>query len=879
MYRVPIKELFIRFESNQDNGLSEKEAEKRLRKNGLNVFPSVKETTKLELLSRQFKNPLIFILVIAGIISLLLGKFIDSAVIFAAVFVNTGIGFFQEARSADIFKSLKKYVKESVFVLREGVIKEIAVTHLTVGDIILLKIGNKVPVDARLIFSRGLEVDESALTGESIPVKKYANILKKELSLGDRNNTVYMGTVVTAGEAKALVIGTGNNTEIGQIVFLTRSIFREKTLLQRKISRLGKFIGALVALIAIGIFALGFLRNMEFINIFILSVAIAVSAIPEGMPAALSVVLAVGTRKIFKEHGLIKHISASETLGSTTVICTDKTGTLTEGKMKVDTIITLEKDYSANDKLSKEINNILVFANEAIIEIKDNIVIFHGRPTDKALIQRVLDSGFNLKQASEKFPRLAMLSFDASRKYIASFHTAKKFSEQWKYNKKSNEKIEMFITGAPEVILENSILTNLQKNDLTEKYEAIAKQGFRIIALAKKEFNNNTISKNSKDEELEKQVKKLKFIGLVTVRDPIRASSKNMIEQAKRAGISVIMVTGDHKLTAQAIGNELGFVTEKDSVLTGLELDNISDSELEKRIKKISIFARVSPKHKMRIVEMLQKIGEVVAMTGDGVNDTPAIKRSDIGIAFNSGTDISKEVADLVLLDDSFSAIVHAIKQGRVAFLNIRKTVIYLLSDSFAEVLLIVVALVFNTPLPILAAQILWINLIEDSLPNFALAFEHGEQGIMDQKPIKKHESILNSEGKFIIFVIGGISSVLLVISFLWLYYILKLDLTTVRTFVFAALVTNSLLYIFSIKSLRTSLFKTRIFENKYLLLAVCIGFISLFASIYIPFLNIFLNTTPISFNLMVLVFAIGIIEVIFIELAKWAFNRKTRYL
>ncbi len=731
------------------------------------------------------------------------------------------------------------------------------------NDIILLKAGNKVPADSRLIFARGLEVDETSLTGESIPVKKYANILKKELSLGDRNNTVYMGTVITSGEAKALVVAIGNNTEIGQIVFLTQSVFREKTPLQHKISRLGKFIGALVVLISIGIFILGFFQNMEFSDIFILSVAIAVAAIPEGMPAALSVVLAIGMRKIFKEHGLIKHISASETLGSTTVICTDKTGTLTEGKMKAEIIITKEKEYMAKDNLSKEINCILGFANEAIIENRQGIVIFHGSPTDKAMMKRALDSGFNLKESLEKFPRLAMLQFNRDRKYIASFH------------KKSHEKIEAFITGAPEIILENSILTNKQKNNLTEKYEAIAKQGFRIIALAKRKFNRNIIAQNARDEELEKQVKKLKFVGFAMIRDSIRASSKNMIEQAEQAGIKVVMVTGDHKLTAKAIAKELGFRIEQDSVLTGLDLDNMSDSELEKRIKKISIFARVSPKHKMRIVEMLQKKGEVVAMTGDGVNDTPAIKKSDIGIAFNSGTDISKEAADLVLLDNSFSAIVHAIRQGRVAFSNIRKTVIYLLTDSFTEVFLIVVALIFHTPLPILAVQILWINLIETSLPNFALAFEHGEKGIMKQKPIKKYESILNSESKFIIFAIGGISSIILILAFLWLYYILKLDLIIVQTFVFATLGTNSLLYIFSIKALRTPLFKTRIFDNKYLLIAVGIGFSALFASIYAPFLNTFLHTIPISFNLIILVFAIGLIEVILIELSKWAFNNK----
>ena len=863
MYRISIKELFIRFESNQNKGLNEKEVEKRLRKNGLNILLRSKQTTKLELLFRQFKNPLIFILLIAGAISIALGKFIDSGVIFVAIFVNIGIGFFQESRSADIFKSLEKSVKENAFVLREGKIKEISATHLVIGDIILLKAGNKVPADSRLIFARGLEVDETSLTGESIPVKKYANILKKELSLGDRNNTVYMGTVITSGEAKALVVATGNNTEIGQIVFLTQSVFREKTPLQHKISRLGKFIGALVVLSSIGIFILGFFQNMEFSDIFILSVAIAVAAIPEGMPAALSVVLAIGMRKIFKEHGLIKHISASETLGSTTVICTDKTGTLTEGKMKAEIIITKEKEYMAKDNLSKEINCILGFANEAIIENRQGIVIFHGSPTDKAMMKRALDSGFNLKESLEKFPRLAMLQFNRDRKYIASFH------------KKSYEKIEAFITGAPEIILENSILTNKQKNNLTEKYEAIAKQGFRIIALAKRKFNRNIIAQNARDEELEKQVKKLKFVGFAMIRDSIRASSKNMIEQAEQAGIKVVMVTGDHKLTAKAIAKELGLKIERNSVITGLELDNMPDSELEARIKKISIFARVSPKHKMRIVEMLQKKGEVVAMTGDGVNDTPAIKKSDIGIAFNSGTDISKEAADLVLLDNSFSAIVHAIRQGRVAFSNIRKTVIYLLTDSFTEVFLIVVALIFHTPLPILAVQILWINLIETSLPNFALAFEHGEKGIMKQKPIKKYESILNSESKFIIFAIGGISSIILILAFLWLYYILKLDLIIVQTFVFATLGTNSLLYIFSIKALRTPLFKTRIFDNKYLLIAVGIGFSALFASIYAPFLNTFLHTIPISFNLIILVFAIGLIEVILIELSKWAFNNK----
>ncbi len=861
MYRIPIKKLFIRFESKQNKGLSDKEAEKRLRKNGLNILSRAKQTIKLELLLRQFKNPLIFILLIASIISLILGHFVDFVIILAAMFISTGIGFYQEARSSDIFKSLRKSVKENAFVLREGQIKEINATHLVEGDIILLKAGDKVPADARLISARSLEADEAMLTGESIPVKKEAKVFKNELSLGDRNNILYMGTVITDGEAEALVVATGVNTEIGQIVLLTQSVFVENTPLQKRIGRLGKFIGIAITIITIGIFSLGFLRNMEFAEIFVLAVAVSVAAIPEGMPAAISVVLAIGTQKIFKEKGLIKNIAASETLGSTTFICTDKTGTLTEGKMKVDKIITKDKEFKLSDKLSKEISDILGFANEAIVEHKEGIDVFHGRPTDKAIMQRAIASEFNLKSSLKKHPRLAMLPFNRNRKYIASFH------------KKNKEKIEVFVAGAPEVILYNSILSEKTIKDLTEKYEALAQKSFRVIAIAHREFSSNLLSKDLKNEELEKQIKKLKFVGLVTLRDPVRLSSKNMIEQAEQAGIKVVMVTGDHKLTAKAIAEKLGLKIEQGSVVTGLELDNMPDSELENRIKKINIFARVSPKHKIRIVEILQKQGEVVAMTGDGVNDTPAIKRSDIGIAFNSGTDISKEAADLVLLDDSFSAIVHSIRQGRVAFSNIRKTVIYLLSDSFTEVLLIGAALIFHTPLPILAVQILWINLIEDALPNFALAFEHGEQGIMEQKPIKKHESILNNEGKFIVFAIGGISSALLVGAFLWLYYILKLDLTTVQTFVFAALGANSLLYIFSIKSLKTSIFKTHIFDNKYLLSAVGVGFSFLFASIYVPFLNTFLHTTSLSFSLISLVFAIAIIEIILIELAKWGFN------
>ncbi len=843
------QQVLRKLESDPERGLTEKEVKERLEKYGKNKLPEEKPLSSFEIFLEQFKSPLIYILVIAGVITLLLREYTDSIVIFGAVFLNALVGFFQEKKASQALRELKKIVKINARVIRDGNQKIIDAENLVLGDIFLLKAGDKVPADGRIIKAKNLKTNEMALTGEWLPAKKHSEILPRETPLADRDNMVFMGTIVEQGKAKAIVTATGLNTEMGKIAQMLRETKEEKTPYQRKLSHFSKFVGIAIGVICFLIFISGMLEGKPFEEMFTTSVAIAVAGIPEGLPVAMTVILAIGMQKILKRKGLVRRLVAAETLGSASIICTDKTATLTEGRMKVVKVI--------GEK--KLILKAATLISEAFVENPQDPKekwIIRGPPTDRAFLEAGIEAGFNKKDLEKE--KIDGIPFNPQNKFSAALI-------------KENEKNILYVCGAPERILEKSSLKIEERKKWEKETENLAKKGLRIVAAAKKEIKKIP-------EKLEKEVENLNFLGLIVLKDPIRPDVKEAIKICQKAGLKPIIVTGDHKLTAKAVAEELGIEVRDENIMEGRDLDRLSEREFDKILDKIQIYARVEPRHKMRIVSAFKEKGEVVAMTGDGINDAPALKKADIGVALGSGTDVAKEVSDLILLNDSFSIIVAAIEEGRGILDNIRKVTTFLLSDSFCEAILIGGSMLICWLmkrvwlLPMTAIQILWVNLIEDGPLSIALAFEPKEEGIMKRRPTGHKIHLLTSEMKVLIFVIGILTDIFLLFMFFWLLEFTHYDIWHIRSVIFAGLALDSMLYIFSIKSLRKNIWKINPFSNKFLIFAWFFGILMLFAGLYLPPLQVLLKTVPLNVFDWGLVLGFGFLNILLIELTKWYF-------
>ena len=869
-YSKPWQEVIKNFQTDKDFGLKENQVKLRQEKFGKNKLLVKKEYSSIKLFLNQFRSPLIYTLVIAGIITLFLKEFTDSIVIFGAVFLNTIVGFIQERKASKILSELKKLVKHQANVVRGGDLRVIEAAGLVPGDIIVLRRGDRVPADGRIIFAKNLQINESALTGEWLSAKKTAETLQTNISLADRDNMVYMGTLVEAGEGKAVVTSTGEETEIGKIAKMVREAQEERTPYQKKLAKFSVEIGAIIAILALLIFILGVFSGKSAVAMFTVAVAVAVAAIPEGLPIATTVVLALGMRRILRKGGLIRKLSSAETLGRASVICTDKTGTLTKGSMAVEKVITPSEifDKRNSTQQTKLVLRIAASSSEAFIENKNQPKdkwIFRGRPTDKALLKAGIEAGVFDDFQSEK---LAEIPFNSINKFVGTLY-------------KVNKDAILYLCGAPESILRRCDLLNSQKAKLQEQIDSLAKQALRVVAVAYKKVERIKIEslrvQRDNTNSLESQAYNLIFSGLIALKDPVRTEVKEAISTCQSAGIEPVIVTGDYKLTAKAVAQELGLKVKEDNILDGRDLERLSDEELQERIGKIQIYARVEPKHKLRIVQAWQDKEKVVAMTGDGVNDAPALKQADIGVAIGSGTEVAKEAADLVLLNNSFSIIVEAVREGRAILDNIRKIITFLLSDSFTEVILIggsmIVSWLTSRPyiLPVLAAQILWVNLIEDSLPNVALAFEPEEKDIMQRKPIGYHNPLLNKEMKTIIFIVGTLTSLMLLGAFFFLLH-QDYDLIHLRTIIFAMLVIDSIFCVFSYRNLRKNIWQFNPFSNRILTLVWLISVLLLLAAIYVPFLNILLKTTPLGIRAWLYIIGLGIIDLFLVELAKYHF-------
>ena len=871
-HTLSVNEVIKEFGSDPHSGLLEEEIKKRQQKFGFNKLLEEKPLSKLKIFIEQFKSPLIYILVIAGITTLVLRDFTDAIVIFGAVFLNTIFGFFQENKTSKILSELKKLTKIKAYVIRNGDEKEVNQEELAPGDIILLYPGNKVPADGRLIESHNLKVNEASLTGEWFPSEKITEVLPEKTSLADRDNMVFMSCVVEDGRGKAIVTEIGLKTEIGKVAEIIKGAKEEKTPYQKKIIHLSKIIGVSVVLLSFLIFILGLAAGREILEMFLTAVAVAVAAIPEGLPIGITVILAIGMQRILKKRGLVRKMIAAETLGSTSVICTDKTGTLTEAKMQVAGIFTETKElFTDGQKYSEKIDKngseshilalkIGMLCTEAFIENPEDELhkrIIRGRPMERALLLAGIQAGFSKKELEEQQPKIDEVFFDPAYKYSATLH---------RYSDKANV---LYILGAPEIILKMSKLEEGKSALLRRKINDLASRGSRVLGCAYKMLPASSI--NIQDSDFQEMI----FVGFVTLHDPIRKEVKEAINICRQAGARPIIVTGDHKMTAKAIGEELGFLTDEKNIIEGSELEKLSEEEFRKRLGEIEIYARVEPKQKLRIIQAWQEKGEVVAMTGDGINDAPALKKADIGVALGSGTDVAKEASDLILLTDNFSIIAAAVEEGRVIIDNVRKTVTLLVSQSFSEIILIGASIIGGLPLPVLPAQILWENLIEGSPQGIALAFEPKEKGVMERKPEHPNRPLLNREMKTIIFGFGIFTDLILLGLFL---YLLKtgMSLPEIRTIIFAALAVDTVFYTLSCKNLRKNIWQYNPFSNLYLVGSMIFSTGMLFLAVYSPFLQTFLKTVPLNLFDWLLLLGLGMINLILIESTKWYFKIKS---
>ncbi len=880
-----IKNVFKSLKTSSE-GLSFLEAEKRQKKFGKNKFTEQKQTTKITIFFSQFKNALIYILIFTGVLSFFIGAEKEAIVIAGAIIINVVFGFFQENKANQALQKLKQLSEHKAIILRDKGEHIVNSKEIVPGDIVILRAGNRVPCDLRVIEASELQINEASLTGESMPARKSVDKVLAGASLADRNNMAYTGTIIINGHGRGVCIGIGSNTEIGKIATLVRDTREEKTPLQLRLEKFSKTLALLFVAICIFIIIAGISQGRPFFEMLETGVAVGVASIPEGLTVAITFILALGMQNILKKKALTRKLAAVETLGSITVICTDKTGTLTKGKMSVDHIVIGEKEFEISNPGSRQDNieakavslalQTAMMCNDALIENPDQALSdwkFIGNPTETALLSAAIQSGLRREDLLKNEVKIAELPFDSEKKYMLSLHSG------------SNGEYILYEKGAPEILLEKSshyyhqgsihVLGHSQKLKLIKNYEKMTAKGLRVIGVAIRRFENKQNKLNTEEVDWLAIDTNLNFIGFIAIKDPLRPEAKNTIQSAISAGIRPIIITGDHPLTAKAIAFEVGLKIHDKNIITGRELERISDENLKKIVSKIDIYARVSPHHKLRIINALQSRGEVVAMTGDGINDSPALKSADIGISLGTGTDIAKETSDIILLDDNFKTIVEAIKQGRVIFHNIQKVITYLVSDSFSEMILIVGSLFMGAPLAVLPAQILWINIVNDGLPDFSLAFEKADKGIMKKKPISRNEPLLNKEMKYIIFGVGIVRDLLIFFVFYILYinWSDKLELIPLlQTIIFATLGVKSLMSIFSLRHFHLPIWKYNFFSNKVLIIAVLISFGLLYAAIECPFLQSLLSTVSLGISEWAIVFLIGIIGVGLTELVKLKF-------
>jgi P-type Ca2+ transporter type 2C len=900
-------------------GLSGEEAGKRLARYGPNELVQTARISPLRIFLEQFTDVLVLVLIAAAIISVFLGlsdpsgdavELYDAALIIVIVILNATLGFFQEYRAEKSLQALKALSAPKAHVLRDGEIRFVPTRETVPGDVVLLAAGDRVPADGRLIEAIGLRVNEASLTGESLPVSKGTDRVRPDTFLADRKNMVYAGTTIDGGRGKAVVIGTGMQTELGKIAGLVQQETDEETPLQRQLNRLGKQIGVVVLAIAAVVFLIGFVRDPgQAETLFLTAVGLSVAAIPEGLPAVVTISLALGLQRMVKRNALVRKLPAVEALGAATVICSDKTGTLTKGEMNVRAILADGKTFEVVGEGFDPAGRVLlagspvdlgdriglrqtllcgVLCNDAVLKKEGKRWTVDGDATEGALTVAAIRAGMDPDALRSEYPRVAEVAFTSERKKMSTLHARVSESELAPLlalpETARAERLAtmgpkwLFAKGAPERILasctshlvegEVKPLTDYDRNQYLYGNQELATRALRVLGMAMREFPGELPA--LREETLERE---MTFLGLVGMMDAPRLDAIRAIEACKNAGVQVVMITGDHKLTAMAVAREMGILVEGELALTGEELEKLSDEELLRKVEKIKVYARVSPEHKMRIVDAWKEKGHVVAMTGDGVNDAPALKRSDLGVAMGiTGTDVAKESADMVLTDDNFASIVNAIEEGRGIYDNMRKFVRYMLSTNSGEVLTIFIASFLFPYLPLLPLQILWINLITDGFPALALTVEPKERGLMDRKPRDPKAGILSGGIGIHIAWVGTLMMVGSLALFVWA---LDRDIDEARTLVFYLLTTFQVFHVLAIRVERNSVFTEGVFRNRYLILAIVLTVALQLLVIYWPPLQPLFRTVPLPLEEILWVTMVGSSIFFAVELEKWLRRRR----
>lgn len=876
-YSLDKASLFQQFKTSTE-GLSEQDVKQRLEKDGPNALAQGKKQTIIQKFFNQFKDFMIIVLLVAAFISgVVAQEWADAALILAVVIINAVFGVFQESKAEEAIDALKEMSTPEAHVKRAGKFATVSSENLVAGDIVLLEAGDIVPADIRLLDSASMKIEESALTGESVPVEKEIDLLPDEdIPLGDRKNMAYMNSNVTYGRGLGVVVATGMKTEVGHIAGMINKAEDSSTPLQDSLNSLGKTLTWLILVIAAVIFAVGIFNNPSglpmnelIIDMLLVAISLAVAAIPEGLPAIVTIILALGTTRMAKRKALVRKLPAVETLGSTDIVASDKTGTLTQNKMTVEKVYQYGKLQDAADEISgnDKVLQVMTFSNDTKIQADGTLV---GDPTETALVQFGFDHDYKIEEELKKEPRVAEVPFDSERKLMSTIH------------KLANGKFLVAVKGAPDMLLQritkiqaspNEVrkFTEADKDAILKQNKFMATQALRVLAMGYKIIDSIPQPVNSDTVEND-----LTFAGLIGMIDPERPEAAAAVADAKKAGIRPMMITGDHQDTAEAIAARLGIIEPGDdaAVITGAQLDQMSDKEFAKKVKNYSVYARVSPEHKVRIVNAWQKKGKVVAMTGDGVNDAPALKSADIGIGMGiTGTEVSKGASDMVLADDNFATIIVAVEEGRKVFSNIQKSIQYLLSANLGEVLTLFMMTLLGWDI-LLPVQLLWINLATDTFPAIALGVEPTEPGIMDRKPRGRKSSFLSGGiGSAIVYqgILEGLITLGVYASALM--FPVHTGNTAMHadalTMAYATLALIQLFHAFNVKSTYQSIFKIHPFKNKVFNIGVAASFIMVAATIVVPGFNSLFHVSELNLVQWLTVLGAGILMIVIVELVK----------
>jgi Ca2+-transporting ATPase len=914
-YRLDRAEVLRHLDVDAENGLAGAEVAHRLDEHGLNELVERGMKSPWKILWEQLTATMVLILIVAAVVSAYLGDYKDAVAILVIVVLNALLGFRQEYKAEQAMAALKKMSVPKVKVRRDGHVQEVSARELVPGDIVLLEGGNLIPADCRLLESINLRIDESALTGESVPVDKDARfVAESELPLGDRHNMTFMGTVVTYGRGQGVVVQTGMQTELGNIATLLQTAGQEPTPLQRRLDHLGKGLALAALGLVIVVFTLGVLRGEDLEFMFLTAISMAVAAVPEGLPAVVTIALALGAQRMLRREALIRKLPAVEGLGSVTVICSDKTGTLTENQMtvtvldvaghRVDLIEDLRRMQGQEPGLPPEeprqeqkamlqehpaLTLLLAggaLTNDALLEISDHRLNIVGDPTEGALLVAAARMGLGKDKLEATFPRVAEVPFDSQRKRMTTAHEfpqsetqiSPAFDEVWNWSGWLGEfPYVIFAKGAVDSLLEVSerVWVDDHAEDLTKSWcdrilaanNDLAQQGVRVLGVACRSLEQ--LPAEGSEATLERD---LIFVGLMGMIDPARPEVKDAVQTCKSAGMRPVMITGDHPLTARYIARELGIATNG-RILTGQDLSQMSESDLADVVSEVNVYARVSPEHKLNIVQALQDRGQIVAMTGDGVNDAPALKTADIGVAMGiTGTDVAKEAADMVLLDDNFATIVEAVEEGRTIYDNIRKFFRYTMTSNTGEIWVMLVAPFLGMPLPLLPLQILWINLVTDGLPGLALGVEPPERDIMRRPPYDPGENFFARGMGWQILWIGILMGL---VSLGFGYWVWSIGHPQWQTMVFTTLTLSQMGNALAIRSKKDSLFSIGLLSNRPLLGAVLLTLVGQLAVIYVPFLQEFFKTSALSLQDLGLSLVLSTVVFWAVELSKWIGRRR----